>query len=201
VRLESATTVRALIARVILGESSTQARVGSISLKPHQISAVARLRASLDQFGGAMLCDEVGMGKTYVATAIARHYSNCLVVAPAALTTMWRDALTVSRTAAEIVTFEALSRADADGFRRRRRPAEQRHHDLIVVDEAHHARNPGTNRYFALASLARGARILLLSAPPIHNRRADLVALLSLFLGSRARSMTSAELVAFTLPS
>jgi hypothetical protein len=36
--------------------------------------------------------------------------------------------------------------------------------------------------------------VLLLSATPIHNRRADLVALLSLFLGSRARSMTSAEL-------
>jgi hypothetical protein len=62
------------------------------------------------------------------------------------------------------------------------------------VDEAHHARNPATNRYFALASLARGASVLLLSATPIHNRRADLVALLSLFLGSRARSMTSAEL-------
>jgi hypothetical protein len=62
------------------------------------------------------------------------------------------------------------------------------------VDEAHHARNPATNRYFALASLTRGAHVLLLSATPIHNRRADLVALLSLFLGSRARSMTSAEL-------
>jgi hypothetical protein len=36
--------------------------------------------------------------------------------------------------------------------------------------------------------------VLLLSATPIHNRRADLVALLSLFLGSRARSMTSSEL-------
>jgi Helicase conserved C-terminal domain/SNF2-related domain len=186
--------VRSLIARLILAESSTQAKVGSISLQPHQISAVTRLRASLDQFGGALLCDEVGMGKTYVATAIAQHYSDCLVVAPASLTSMWREALRVTRTTAQIVTFETLSRADTDGFRRRRQPAEQKRHDLIIVDEAHHARNPGTNRYFALASLARGARVLLMSATPIHNRRADLVALLSLFLGSRAGSMTSAEL-------
>lgn len=144
------------------------------------------------------------MGKTYVATAIAQGYSNCLVVTPASLTSMWRDALTVTRTAARLLTFEALSRADTDRFRSRgrgvrkdrigREDGADEGHDLIVVDEAHHVRNPGTNRFLALASIARGARVLLLSATPIHNKRADLVALLSLFLGSRAHSMTSAEL-------
>jgi superfamily II DNA or RNA helicase len=185
--------VRFLIARLVLAESPREARVGSISLKPHQISAVTRLQTSLEQFGGALLCDEVGMGKTYVATAIAQHYSDCLVVSPASLTSMWRDALSVTRTTARLLTFEALSRADTDGFHGRRKPF-LAGHDLIVVDEAHHVRNPGTNRFFALASLARGARVLLLSATPIHNRRADLVVMLSLFLGSRAHTMTSAEL-------
>lgn len=193
-----------MIARLVLAESPGLAKVGSISLQPHQISAVTRLQASLDQFGGALLCDEVGMGKTYVATAIAQNYSDCLVVLPASLTAMWRDALTVTRTTARLLTFEALSRADTDRFRARVRRIHNgpigsdrganESHDLIVVDEAHHVRNPGTNRFFALASLARGARVLLLSATPIHNRRADLVALLSLFLGSRAHTMTSAEL-------
>jgi superfamily II DNA or RNA helicase len=199
--------VRSRIARLILTEPPPQATLGSISLQPHQISAAARLRVALDQFGGALLCDDVGMGKTYVATAIARHYARCLVVSPAALTPMWRDALAATGTVAEMVTFESLSRADGDDSRRHRATAPRRSeasrvrmkrnrksYDLIVVDEAHHARNPATNRYFALASLARGARVLLLSATPIHNRRADLVALLSLFLGSRARAMTSAEL-------
>ena len=151
-----------------------------------------------------------------MATAIAQQYERCLIVAPAALTSMWRDALAATGTVAEIVTFEALSRADADYSRGHRGTAsnlgtaglsnalsdvdyprkdrETQSYDLVVVDEAHHARNPATNRYFALASLARGAKVLLLSATPIHNRRADLVALLALFLGSRARSMTSAEL-------
>jgi len=151
-----------------------------------------------------LLCDEVGMGKTYVATAIAQRFSDCLVVAPASLTSMWHDALSVTRTTARLLTFEALSRADTDRFRGRDPRIQEKHigsdhganggHDLIVVDEAHHVRNPGTNRFFALASLARGARVLLLSATPIHNRRADLVTLLSLFLGSRAHTMTSAEL-------
>jgi len=185
--------VRSLIARLVLANAPAQAKVGSILLQPHQISAVTRLQTSLDQFGGALLCDEVGMGKTYVATAIAQRYADCLVVSPASLISMWRDALTVTRTTARLLTFEALSRADTDGFHGRGKAVQERP-DLIVVDEAHHVRNPGTNRYFALASLARGARVLLLSATPIHNRRADLVALLSLFLGSRAHTMTSAEL-------
>ena len=187
--------MRSRIARLILAESSSRSRVGDILLQPHQISATTRLQAALEQFNGALLCDDVGMGKTYVATAVAQQYARCVVVAPAALVSMWRDALTATRTVADIITFETLSRADADDFRRRNITVRARvPYDLVIVDEAHHARNPATNRYFALASLTRGTRVLLLSATPIHNRRADLVALLSLFLGSRARSMTSAEL-------
>jgi len=178
----------------MLAEVAPAARVGSISLKPHQISAVARLCSALDQFNGALLCDDVGMGKTYVAAAVGREFTRCLIVAPAALLPMWRDALIATHKIAEIVTFEALSRADMDDSREHRAKRTRERYDLVIVDEAHHVRSRTTNRYFALASLVRGARVLLLTATPIHNRRADLVALLSLFLGSRARTMTTAEL-------
>ena len=166
--------------------------VGSITLHPHQRSAIERLQVAIDQFNGALLCDDVGMGKTYVAIGIAKGFRHPLVVAPATLIPMWRAALAATSSYAELVTFEALSRADSVNDRgdRRSRPA----YDLVVIDEAHHVRNPRTNRYFALESLVRGAKVLLLSATPIHNRRDDLVALLSLFLGSRAGVMTSAEL-------
>src|SRR5690606_41681713 len=38
--------------------------------------------------------------------------------------------------------------------------------DLVVVDEAHAFRSPRTRRYRALAELCRGARVVLLPAPP-----------------------------------
>jgi len=192
VKVISPAAVRSRIARLMLGEPASDSRLGSITLHSHQMSAVERLQTAIDQFNGALLCDDVGMGKTYVAIAIARRFSRRLVVAPAALASMWQNALAATGIDAAFVTFEALSRADARA--RHDKVESGAGFDLVIIDEAHHVRNARTNRYFALESLARGARVLLLSATPIHNRRQDLAALLSLFLGSRAHSLTSAEL-------
>ena len=42
----------------------------------YQRQAAQRLVAQLEDYGGAMLCDGVGLGKTYVATTVVVHYSN-----------------------------------------------------------------------------------------------------------------------------
>jgi superfamily II DNA or RNA helicase len=170
----------------VLGENQACLRLGGITLKPHQQSAVRRAEAALEEFGGVLICDDVGMGKTFVATAIARRFSHSLVIAPAALAQMWRDALAATETSADFLTFERLSRANV--------ALAARGNDLVIVDEAHHVRNPATCRYHNVGRLARDARVLLLTATPIHNRRTEMIALLSLFLGSRARTLTSSEL-------
>ncbi|MEA2765935.1 MAG: hypothetical protein QOK07_2339 [Gemmatimonadaceae bacterium] len=144
-----------------------------------------RLESAIEEFGGALLCDEVGMGKTFVATAIARRYPRRLVVAPAALSQMWIHALRTTEIEAKFVSFEKLSRLQG------KTDAE---YDVVIIDEAHHARNGATRRYAQLKEVARRAKLLLLTATPIHNRRKDLSALLSLFLGSRANALTQAEL-------
>ena len=46
----------------------------------YQRQAAQRLVSQLDEFDGAMLCDGVGLGKTYVATTVIVHYVN-----------VWRD--------------------------------------------------------------------------------------------------------------
>src|SRR3954468_18806993 len=189
----SATRVRSIIAATILEAPGAAFRLGSIALLPHQPSAVQRLESAIDRFNGALLCDYVGMGKTYRALAVSRKFARRLIVVPSALVPMWRSALEACDTDAAIVTFEALSRADLS-TRRRPSPSAPESYDLVIVDEAHHARNQRTNRYLALESLVRGAGVLLLSATPIHNQRRDLAALLSLFIGSRAHTLTSAEL-------
>jgi superfamily II DNA or RNA helicase len=175
-RLAPPTEVRALIAHLWLGERHEAAKHGSIVLRPHQRSALDRLRRMLREHGGALLADDVGLGKTYVAAALARAYERVLVVAPAALRAMWQAALRDVGATGSVVSYATLSRGGGP-----REPF-----DLVLLDEAHHARTPGTRRYARIAELVDGAHLILLSATPIHNSRRDLAALLALYLGARA---------------
>lgn len=186
-----ATAVRALIAREVLGPHDSPPVIGHVELREHQRDAVRRLRHILRHTGGALLADEPGLGKTYVAAALAREAEHPLVVAPAALRGMWAAALEAAGARASFTSYEALSRGGAAAGQAE---GEAAAYDLLILDEAHHARTPGTRRYARLAQLAARARVLLLSATPIHNARTDLVALLALFLGDRARSLGEAAL-------
>lgn len=196
--------VRASIARCALGDpdggshARPDARLGAVTLHPHQIDAVVRVRAIVHREGGALLADAVGLGKTYVALAMARDAVRPLVVAPAALRDMWRAAMAAANVHASIVSFEALSRRASRSPPARRIVGRDRP-DLVVVDEAHHARNPRTRRYAALAELCVGAPTLLLSATPVHNRRADVAAILALFLGDRAYALDDSALARFVV--
>ncbi len=172
-------TVRALIARLWLGERHEESRHGSIVLRAHQRSALDRIRRMLREHGGALLADDVGLGKTYVASALARDYERVLVVAPATLRTMWQEALRSVGARASVVSYATLSRGGAPPGR----------FDLVLLDEAHHARTPRTRRYARIAELTDGAHLVMLSATPIHNSRRDLQALLALYLGARALAL------------
>lgn len=185
-RLADLHHTRATLAQTLLGNSAQDHQLGEIILRDHQQDAAARLRRAIQLHGGALLADEVGLGKTYTALAAARDVRPLLVVAPAALTSMWEAALTNARMEAEVISLESLSR----------REAPKRSYGLVVVDEAHHARNQFTRRYDRLAALTRSTPALLLSATPLHNATSDLQSLLALFLGSRAERLTPGQLAA-----
>lgn len=179
-------TIVSWVARAWLAHARVDPRLGSVVLAPHQVEAVARLRDLLDEFGGAVLADEAGLGKTYVALAIAREAAAFRVVAPASLRDMWHQAFVRTGVHGTFISHETLSQTHgAVGL-----PT----HPLIIVDEAHHVRSVQAHRYGALAHLAWGARLLLLTATPVHNRLGDLRSQLALFLGSAAFSLGPAAL-------
>ena len=181
---------KAALARTWLGDACHAPHViGTVTLRPHQQDAVTRLRHILARHRVALLADDVGLGKTYVAIALARAARAPVIVGPAALREMWRTALDAAGVRVRWLSYEQVSRADA--------PIERA--DLLILDEAHHARTPSTRRYERLATLASGARLLLLSATPIHNRRADVVALFALALGASARLLGDAGIAARTV--
>lgn len=144
-------------------------------LLPHQVPAARRIAAMLERFGGALLADAVGMGKTYVALAVATRYRRVTALVPAALTTQWRRVAARLDAACAVCSHEGLSRGA------RIPPA-----DLIVVDEAHRMRNAETIRYDRCARDVGRADVLLVTATPLVNRTSDLTHLLRLFLPDNA---------------
>jgi len=170
--------VAALGARALLDLRAVAPRPWPPWLAPHQIPAAERLLAMLRRYGGALLADAVGLGKSYVALAVALELRDPFaLVVPAVLVHQWRTLLARHGTEAPIVTHESLSVNSCRPLPPRAAP-----YCLFIVDEAHRFRNPDTNRYRALAKLVVGARALLVTATPVHNRIADLFHLFRLFL-------------------
>ena len=165
------------------------ALLGSITLRDDQCATTARVATALARDGGCLLADDVGRGKTYVALAIARRWRRPLVVVPASLRATWDDAMRRAGVPCAMISHEALSRG--------RMPSLP--YDGIVVDESHHFRSTRARRYSALASLASGTPLLLLSATPLQNRRRDLAAQIALFHGARAFTLDDTALATFVV--
>ena len=180
--------VRARFAQLASVAASPSA-LGSIRLQPHQRLAVARVTKAIARDGGCLLADDVGRGKTYVALAVAQHWSRPLVVVPASIRQTWQRAMERARVPCSLVTHESLSRG--------RMPAMEP--DGIIVDESHRFRSLEAKRHATLARISAYAPVLLLSATPLQNGTRDLAAQLALFLGSSAFGRSEGSLARFVI--
>jgi hypothetical protein len=188
-RVATAADVRAIIAHHVYGPEASERPLGEIRLHPHQHEACARVRRLLETHGGALLADDVGLGKTFVALDVARDATRPVVLAPAAIRQTWLDAARRSGIEVVFVSIESLSRSGAPAISA----------DLVIVDEAHHLRTPATRRYRAASVLCANAGVLLLSATPVQNSTRDLRAIIALFAGARVTGMTDDELAGFVV--
>jgi len=92
-------------------ETTPQPEVWPPWLAPHQVPAAERLNAILARYRGALLADAVGLGKSYVALAVALAQAEPFaLIVPAVLAPQWRSLLDRFGVDAPIVTHEALSR-------------------------------------------------------------------------------------------
>lgn len=156
------------------------------SLSPQQEEAVERGVALVESFGGVLLADAVGLGKTSVALELVRRLVHRmrrrgataeppLFVVPARLRRHWEQAAHVVGWQPDrdlrLVSHHYLSRRALSG-----RPA------VVVVDEAHRFRNPNAKRSRNLAKITARSPVILVTASPVCTSLNDLRQLLSYFL-------------------
>ena len=167
--------------------------VGHIPITSFQKHGVWRARRILQKYGGVLIADGVGLGKTYTAGEIMREYrerrQRVLLICPAALRdTAWDRFLNEFFLGdVECVSYEQLANDtqlnDDSNQRHLRNPLQD--YALIVIDEAHNYRNPDARtRAAVLRSFLSGKRrdLVLLSATPVNNSLWDLYHLLRFFM-------------------
>jgi superfamily II DNA or RNA helicase len=178
-------------------------------LDRYQKEAYWALTGIAGQFGGAFLCDGVGLGKTFVGLMlierlVLRERKRVVLFAPkGAKEAVWDPHLreylphvggvggSVDFSNLAVFSHTDLSRGGDFPERFRRIAATA---DAVVIDEAHHFRNPGQrrdgeasekdSRYYRLFDLldpAHPKSVYLLTATPINNRLTDFRHMVELF--------------------
>jgi SNF2 family DNA or RNA helicase len=149
----------------------------------------------MERFGGCIIADSVGLGKTFEALAIIKYYElrndRVLVLAPKRLRDNWtlyksndrRNFLSSDRFNYDVLNHTDLSRDSGNSGDINLAHVNWGNYDLVVIDESHNFRNKETHRdresrYDRLMRriIKEGVktRVLMLSATPVNNRLADL---------------------------
>lgn len=151
----------------------------------YQRQAAQRIVAMLEDYGGAMLCDGVGLGKTYVATTLMVHYANMwkehhpetlrtdpfriTVLSPNSVVSTWRreaipplSSFGVPLATVRVISHSKLSRITNNSDILQVYPhsniSDLEHlllSELVIVDEAHNFRSVSAGRTKVLRDLLR----------------------------------------------
>ena len=150
----------------------------------------------LERFGGCIIADSVGLGKTFEALAIIKYHElrndRALVLCPKRLRDNWILYRTNDRRnilARDRFNYDILNHTDLSRDRGLSGDIDLAHvnwgnYDLVVIDESHNFRNKRTPRQGSETRYDRlmrrlvcegvKTRVLMLSATPVNNRLADL---------------------------
>ena len=149
-----------------------------------QEAAISHTAQKLHQRGGVLLGDVVGLGKTLMATAVARIFqedrgSTALIICPPKLQDMWQWHVDKYELAAKVSSMGKANELENEFPRR-----------LVIIDESHNLRNRESKRYAAIRNYITRFEpqpmVLLLTATPYNKHYTDLSNQLRLFLDEGA---------------
>ena len=148
-------------------------------LFPFQEAAVKIAAHHLNKRGGVLIGDVVGLGKTLMATALAKifqddHFTETLIICPKNLVSMWENYVSEYRLIAKVLSITRVTKELSD----------LRRYRVVLIDESHNLRNREGRRYRAIQEYIseNESRCILLSATPYNKTYGDLSNQLRLFV-------------------
>ncbi len=145
----------------------------------YQTAAVKIAAHHLNKRNGVLIGDVVGLGKTLMATALAKifqddHNTETLILCPKNLVKMWQDYVDQYRLIAKVLPISGRM----SGL------SELRRYKIVLIDESHNLRNREGKRYRAIHEYIHenDSRCILLSATPYNKNYVDLSNQLRLFV-------------------
>lgn len=148
-----------------------------------QKAAVQIAARNLNQRGGVLIGDVVGLGKTLMATALIKIFQDdllweTLIICPRNLENMWQHHVDTYRLRARVLSIARVQQ-ELPRLRRFR---------LVLIDESHNLRNREGMRYRAIRDYIESneCRCILLSATPYNKTYLDLSSQLRLFINEEA---------------
>lgn len=175
---------------------------GVLDLK-YQKDAVIQGYQMMLKHNGLFLADVVGLGKTMIASMIAKRFieangknTNVLVIYPPALEENWKSTFRLFgiERKAQFITNGSLKKV----LNGENQYKEKEEFDLVIVDEAHGFRSDQSGKYDELQKICKSPcanvgllrsaqkKVMLLSATPLNNRPQDLLNQLLLFQNSQS---------------
>lgn len=171
---------------------------GPDPLARFQMEGAAMLEASISKFGGAILSDSVGLGKTFTGMRVIENHmranpsSRVLIIAPRGAMPNWDllihgkkfnvdPNLIYTRSTTEMSNYDVEEADDNSEL------AHLSKCDLIVIDEAHRFRNTGRKNRKNLGEIGTlGKKVLLVTATAVNNSASDLRSLIEIFTDGTA---------------
>ena len=145
----------------------------------YQEKAVQIAAHHVNKRNGVIIGDVVGLGKTLMATAVAKIFDDdqsmqTLIISPKNLVEMWKEYRFRYELHAEIISITEVIKILPD----------MRRYKLMVIDESHNLRNREGKRYRAILEYIRAneSKCILLSATPYNKTYLDLSNQIRLFI-------------------
>jgi SNF2 family DNA or RNA helicase len=166
---------------------------------PFQINTARQVLRTMR--GRALLCDEVGLGKTIEAGLIVKEYvvrslvRRILILTPPSLVSQWQEQMQDKFEMAFVTHEDSEFRSLGDGAWRKfdrviaslhtargkahADAVHQQSYDMLIVDEAHHLKNRSTVSWKFVNGI-KSKYVLLLTATPAQNNLDELFNLITL---------------------